>query len=89
MIGLLNGALWSVVVAIITFFWFHDVTLALIISDAMLINLVFADLSGVLIPVTLDRMGIDPALSGAVILTTVTDVVVFLRSLGLATLFLL
>jgi len=88
-IGLLNGALWSVVVAMITFFWFQDVTLALIISAAMLINLVVAALSGVLVPVTLDRMGIDPALSGAVILTTVTDVVGFLSFLGLATLFLL
>ena len=64
-------------------------TLALIISAAMLINLVVAALSGVLDPVTLDRMGIDPALSGAVILTTVTDVVGFLSFLRLATLFLL
>ena len=89
MIGLLNGVLWSVIVAIITVVWFQDVGIALIISAAMMINLVAASLSGVLIPVTLERMGIDPALSGAVVLTTVTDVVGFLSFLGLATLFLM
>lgn len=89
MVGLLNGVLWSIVVAIITMLWFQDTGIALIISAAMMINLVAAALSGVLIPVTLDRMGIDPALSGAVVLTTVTDVVGFLSFLGLATLFLL
>ena len=89
MIGLLNGALWSAIVAIITVVWFQDVGIALIISAAMMINLVAASLSGVLIPVTLERMGIDPALSGAVVLTTVTDVVGFLSFLGLATLFLM
>ena len=55
----------------------------------MMLNLVAAALSGVLIPVVLDRLGIDPALSGAVVLTTVTDIVGFLSFLGLATLFLL
>jgi len=89
MVGVLNGIGWSVIVALVTFVWFQDVGIALIIAAALIINLVAAALSGVLIPVILTRMGIDPALSGAVVLTTVTDIVGFLSFLGLATLFLL
>lgn len=89
MVGLLNGIGWSVVVALVTYAWFQDLGIALIISAAMILNLVAAACSGVLIPVILTRMGIDPALSGAVVLTTVTDIVGFLSFLGLATLFLL
>ena len=88
-VGMLNGFAWAVVVAIVTLFWFDDWGIALIIAAAMMVNLIAAALSGVLIPVVLSRMGIDPALSGAVVLTTVTDVVGFLSFLGLATLFLL
>jgi len=55
----------------------------------MVLNLIAAALSGVMIPMLLDKMGIDPALSGAVILTTVTDVIGFLSFLGLASVFLL
>ncbi len=89
MVGLLNGLGWSLVVALVTYAWFQDSGIALIISAAMILNLVAAAFSGVLIPVILTRMGIDPALSGAVVLTTVTDIVGFLSFLGLATLFLL
>ena len=89
MVGLLNGFVWAIVVAITTFAWFQETGIALIIATAMMLNLVAAAFSGVLIPVLLDRMGIDPALSGAVILTTITDVVGFISFLGLATLFLL
>jgi magnesium transporter len=60
-----------------------------VIAAAMVLNLLVAAASGVAIPLILDRMGMDPALSGAVILTTVTDVVGFLSFLGLASLFLL
>jgi len=88
-VGLLNGVAWSVVVALVTFAWFQDLGIALIIAAALVLNLVAAALSGVLIPVILTRMNIDPALSGAVVLTTVTDIVGFLSFLGLATLFLL
>jgi len=88
-VGLLNGIAWSLVVALVTYAWFQDMGIALIIAAAMVLNLVAAAFSGVLIPVILNRMGIDPALSGAVVLTTVTDVVGFLSFLGLATLFLL
>ena len=88
-VGLLNGFAWAIVVGIVTFIWFQNTGIALIIAIAMMLNLVAAAFSGVLIPVILDRMGIDPALSGAVVLTTVTDIVGFLSFLGLATLFLL
>jgi len=88
-VGFLNGCAWAFVVAIVTYAWFRDTGIALIIAAAMLLNLLAASFSGVLIPVMLSRRGIDPALSGAVILTTVTDIVGFLSFLGLATIFLL
>jgi len=88
-IGLLNGLAWSIVVAVMTYLWFGDLGISIIIAVAMVLNLLAASASGVAIPVVLTRMGIDPALSGAVVLTTVTDIVGFLSFLGLATLFLL
>ena len=88
-VGMLNGVTWAVVVSLVTFVWFENTGISLIIGVAMLINLLAAAFSGVLIPVVLDRMKIDPALSGAVILTTVTDVIGFLSFLGLASLFLI
>ena len=77
------------VVALVSYFWFESIGIALVIGVALLINLIVAVVAGVLIPFTLNRMGYDPALSGAVVLTTVTDIVGFLTFLGLATLFLL
>ncbi len=88
-VGALNGLVWSMVVAMVSYVWFHDIRIALIIAFAMLLNLLAAALSGISIPLILKRMGIDPALSGAVILTTVTDIIGFLSFLGLASLFLL
>ncbi len=88
-IGLLNGVIWAVVVSLVTGAWFHQRGIALVIAAAMIINLLVAAVSGVVIPLVLKRLGIDPALSGAVILTTITDVVGFMSFLGLATLFLL
>jgi len=88
-VGLLNGFAWSIVVAVMTYLWFGEIGISVIIAVAMVLNLFAASASGVAIPVVLTRMGIDPALSGAVILTTVTDIVGFLSFLGLATLFLL
>ncbi len=88
-VGLLNGLFWAVVVGGVAFLWFGNLGIGLVIAAAMVLNLLAASLSGVVVPLVLDRMGIDPALSGAVILTTVTDVVGFMSFLGLATLFLL
>ena len=89
LVGAANGVVWSVVVAVVAYLWFSNLGLSVIIGFAMILNLLAAALSGVAIPLLLHRWGIDPALSGAVILTTVTDIIGFLSFLGLATLFLL
>lgn len=88
-IGIINGLLWALVVAGIALLWFQDLGISLVIAAAIVINLIAAAAAGIAIPLTLDRLGIDPALSGAVILTTVTDVVGFMSFLGLASQFLL
>ena len=88
-VGLLNGLVWALVVALVAFLWFGNAGIALIIAIALILNLLAAALAGVGVPLLLDRAGIDPALSGAVILTTVTDVLGFLSFLGLASYFLL
>ncbi len=88
-IGALNGLVWAFVVAAIAYVWFGDVGIGVVIGVALVINLIVAALSGIIIPLVLDRLGIDPALSGAVVLTTVTDVVGFMTFLGLGTMFLL
>ena len=88
-VGAMNGILWAGVVAGVAFVWFQDAQLALLISVAILINLIVAALAGACIPLLLDRLKIDPALAGGVLLTTVTDVIGFVAFLGLATIFLL
>jgi len=87
-VGMLNGIAWATVVAIITIVFFSGWDVALVIGAAVAINLVAAALAGVLVPLTLRRLRIDPALAGGVVLTTVTDVVGFISFLGLGTLFL-
>jgi len=88
-ISLLNGALWAVVIALLAVAWFGDWGIGGVLGVAILVNLLCAALAGVAIPLMLDRMGIDPALAGSVILTTVTDVIGFFAFLGLATVLLL
>lgn len=88
-IGFLNGVLWALVVAVVAVLWFADIRIGLVIAAAVIINMIAAALSGLFVPLLLDRLGIDPALSGAVVLTTVTDVVGFMSFLGLGTVFLL
>ena len=87
-VGALNGLVWAAAVAIATWLWFGTWDVAAVIFVAIVINLVAASMAGVLIPLTLQRMRIDPALAGGVILTTVTDVVGFAALLGLGALFL-
>ena len=89
LVGVLNGTVWSIVVGVVSGLWFQDAALGLVIALAMLVNLVNAALAGVLVPLTLRRMNIDPALAGGVVLTTFTDVVGFLSFLGFGTLILL
>ena len=86
-LGILNGALWSFVVAVVAGLWFQDPTISFIIAAAMVINILVSALAGVLLPVSMKVFKIDPALAGGVALTTVTDIVGFLSFLGLATLF--
>ncbi len=88
-IAVINGLVWALVVGTIAWLWFGQSGIAIILGVAMIINLLAAAVSGLVIPLILQRLGIDPALSGSVVLTTVTDVVGFMSFLGLATLFLL
>ena len=89
LVAFFNGLLFCFITASFTFFWFHDWKLAAVAGAAMIINLLAAGAAGILIPLTLTRLKIDPAVSSVVFLTTVTDVLGFFAFLGLATLFLL
>jgi magnesium transporter len=87
-VGVVNGIIWAVVVAAVTISWFGTWRIAAIIGAAMVINLLVAAIVGVVVPLTLRRLKIDPALSAGVILTTFTDCIGFATLLGLGTLFL-
>ncbi len=88
-VGLINGLAFAVVMGIVGLVWFGSPMLGAVIAVAMVINLVVAGLSGVVVPVVLDRVGIDPALASGTVVTTVTDVVGFFAFLGLASVILL
>jgi magnesium transporter len=88
-ISVINGLLWAGVIALLAVAWFGDWGLGGVLGVAILVNLLCVAVAGLAIPLLLDRMGIDPALAGSVILTTVTDVVGFFAFLGLATWWLL
>ena len=88
-VGLINGAIFAVVMGVIGLFWFDNAMLGAVIAAAMVINLLVAGLAGILIPVALDRWNIDPALASGAFVTTVTDVVGFFAFLGLAVVVLL
>jgi len=85
-VSLINGIIWSFVVASASILWFGDITIGIVIAAAMTINLVVAAIAGTILPIFLKSRNIDPALAGSVVLTTITDVVGFLSFLGLATL---
>jgi len=82
----LNGVIWSIVFALVTYYWFADVVLSVVIGLAIIVNLVVAAFSGAFLPLLLTRLRIEPALAGGVILTTITDVIGFVAFLGLASL---
>jgi magnesium transporter len=88
-VGGLNGIIWAVVIGIVAFAWFGDPLLGVVIAIAIFLNIVAAAFAGVFVPVILAKLKIDPALSGSVILTTVTDIVGFVAFLGLGTMLLL
>jgi magnesium transporter len=88
-VGILNGIVFSIIVAAIAFLWYGNAGLGIVMAIAIVINLVVGALAGALIPVNQKRMSIDPALAGGVVLTTVTDVIGILAFIGLASFLLL
>ena len=87
-VGLLNGLLWALVVASFSIAWFGNFNIGLIIAFALIVNLLAGAFAGAIIPLVLRQLGVDPAIAGGVVLTTVTDVVGIVAFLGLATLLL-
>ena len=85
LLGLAHGAVLGLIAGLIAFLWHGNQYLALVVGIAMLGNLIIAGISGVILPLGLKKLKVDPALSSAVVVTTVTDVVGFLIYLGLAT----
>ncbi|HCC82770.1 MAG TPA: magnesium transporter, partial [Methylophaga sp.] len=88
LVGMANGVIWAIAIAFVTYLWFGNFLLGIMIGAAIIVNMTAAAVAGVMIPLGLKRIGIDPALSGSVLLTTVTDVVGFMAFLGFATLFI-
>jgi len=89
LVGLVNGVIFAVVMGVVGVIWFGSPMLGVVIAVAMVINLVVAGLAGTVIPVVLERIGVDPALASGAFVTTVTDVVGFFAFLGLASVILL
>ena len=83
LIGILNGIIFAIISAFIVQLWFQDVTLSLIISISMILNMIVAGLFGILVPITLKKFNIDPAIASSVFVTTITDVIGFLSFLGI------
>ena len=88
-VGLINGFAFAILLAMLAFFWFGTGQLGSVIAIAMVVNLLAAALAGIYIPLGLERLGFDPAVSSTVFVTTVTDVIGFFSFLGLATLWLM
>ena len=86
-IGILNGVIFAIISAIIVQLWFNDITLSLIISISMVLNMIVAGLFGILVPITLKKFKIDPAIASSVFVTTITDVIGFLSFLGIGAYF--
>ena len=87
-IGVLNGIIFAIISSIIVQIWFDDFQLSLIISISMVLTMIVAGLFGILVPVTLKKMNIDPAISSSVFVTTITDVIGFVSFLGVGAYFL-
>jgi magnesium transporter len=87
-VGILNGLIWALVVALFSIYWFENYSIGAIIGFALIVNLIAGAFAGAVIPIMLRQFGIDPAIAGGVVLTTVTDVVGIIAFLGLATLVL-
>ena len=88
-IGVLNGIIFAIITAIIVQFWFKDTNLSLLIGVSMILNMIVAGLFGILVPVSLKKLNVDPALASSVFVTTITDVIGFLSFLGLGSYYFL
>ena len=87
LIGILNGIVFAIISAFVVYFWFNDTILSLIISISMVLNMIVAGLFGILVPITLKKIKIDPAIASSVFVTTITDVIGFLSFLGVGAYF--
>ena len=88
LVSFLNGVLFALILGILSAFWFGNFALGGVLAIAMVLNMVVAGFAGIIIPLILNKLGIDPALASSVFVTTVTDVVGFFSFLGLAAIFL-
>jgi len=86
-IGILNGIIFAIISSVIVFLWFKDLSLSIIIAVSMILNMIVAGLFGILVPVTLKKFKVDPAISSSVFVTTITDVIGFLSFLGVGAYF--
>ncbi len=89
LIGILNGIIFAIITAVIVQFWFKEINLSLLIGISMILNMIVAGLFGILVPVSLKKFNIDPALASSVFVTTITDVIGFLSFLGLGSYYFL
>ncbi len=88
-IGVLNGIIFAIITAIIVHLWFKEINLSLLIGVSMILNMIVAGLFGILVPVSLKKINVDPALASSVFVTTITDVIGFLSFLGLGSFYFL
>ena len=88
-VSIINGIILSILVGVITYIWFKELLIAILISAAMVMNLISSVLAGIVVPIILRKLKQDPAIGGSVVVTTVTDVVGFISFLGLASIYLI
>ena len=89
LIGILNGIIFAIITGVIVLLWFKQINLSLLIGVSMILNMIVAGLFGILVPVSLKKLNIDPALASSVFVTTITDVIGFLSFLGLGSFYFL
>ena len=82
-IGILNGIIFAIITGVIVQLWFKEINLSILISVSMVLNMIAAGLFGILVPVSLKKFNIDPAIASSVFVTTITDIIGFLTFLGL------
>jgi magnesium transporter len=87
LIGILNGIIFAIITAVIVQLWFKEINLSILIAISMVLNMIVAGLFGILVPVSLKKLNIDPALASSVFVTTITDVIGFLSFLGIGSYF--